>query len=71
MLVEEFGAEVNHATITNSTPLRPACFDGFLEVVEYLVQRGTQHPTSCLLSVITVSGLNEGLACQVLFQNVN
>ena len=40
MLVEEFKAEVNHATITDSTPLRPACFDGFLEVVEYLVSKG-------------------------------
>ncbi|CAH1164240.1 unnamed protein product [Phaedon cochleariae] len=30
------GADVNHATKTNSTPLRAACFDGRLDVVKYL-----------------------------------
>lgn len=45
MLVEEFGAEVDHSTVTNSTPLRPACFDGFLEVVEYLVSKGASVNT--------------------------
>ena len=31
-------ANVNHTTITNSTPLRAACFDGRLDIVRYLVE---------------------------------
>lgn len=34
-----FGASVNHATFSNSTPLRAACFDGRLDIVRYLVER--------------------------------
>ena len=30
------GADVNHLTKTNSTPLRAACFDGRLDIVKYL-----------------------------------
>lgn len=30
------GANVNHPTKTNSTPLRAACFDGRLDIVKYL-----------------------------------
>ncbi|KAG7210254.1 hypothetical protein KM043_011802 [Ampulex compressa] len=30
------GADVNHATKSNSTPLRAACFDGRLDIVKYL-----------------------------------
>lgn len=30
------GANVNHPTRTNSTPLRAACFDGRLDIVKYL-----------------------------------
>lgn len=30
------GADVNHPTKTNSTPLRAACFDGRLDIVKYL-----------------------------------
>lgn len=32
------GADVNHATKSNSTPLRAACFDGRLDVVQYLTE---------------------------------
>ena len=39
-LLVESGAEVNHATASNSNPLRPACFDGRLDIVEYLVDHG-------------------------------
>jgi Fem-1 homolog b len=31
------GADVNHRTDTDSTPLRAACFDGRLDIVQYLV----------------------------------
>jgi Fem-1 homolog b len=31
------GADVNHKTRTNSTPLRAACFDGRLDIIKYLV----------------------------------
>lgn len=30
------GANVNHPTKTNSTPVRAACFDGRLDIVKYL-----------------------------------
>ena len=36
----EAGADVNHRTTTNSTPLRIACFEDKIEVVKYLVSRG-------------------------------
>lgn len=31
------GANVNHPTKTNSTPLRAACFNGRLDIVKYLI----------------------------------
>jgi len=31
------GANVNHSTKTNSTPLRAACFNGRLDIVKYLI----------------------------------
>lgn len=34
------GADVNHPTKTNSTPLRAACFDGRLDIVKYLTDHG-------------------------------
>ncbi|XP_074650025.1 protein fem-1 homolog B-like [Tubulanus polymorphus] len=36
-ILVEFGADVNHATLSNSTPLRAACFDGRLEIVKFLL----------------------------------
>lgn len=32
------GANVNHPTKTNSTPLRAACFNGCLDIVKYLIE---------------------------------
>lgn len=32
------GADVNHATKSNSTPVRAACFDGRLDIVKYLTE---------------------------------
>lgn len=34
------GADVNHATHTMSTPLRAACFEGRLDIVQYLYDHG-------------------------------
>ncbi|XP_076259680.1 protein fem-1 homolog B isoform X1 [Rhynchophorus ferrugineus] len=36
-LLVKAGANVNHPTKTNSTPLRAACFDGRLDIVKYLI----------------------------------
>lgn len=36
-LLVKNGADVNHRTDTDSTPLRAACFDGRLDIVQYLV----------------------------------
>lgn len=49
------GANVNHATLTNSTPLRAACFDGRLDIVLYLTQHGAdiqianKYNNTCLM----------------------
>ena len=34
------GADVNHTTKSNSTPLRAACFDGRADIVKYLIEEG-------------------------------
>lgn len=39
-LLVEHGANVNHTSKTNSTPLRSACFNGNLQMVRYLVAHG-------------------------------
>ncbi|KAG5876987.1 hypothetical protein JTB14_008132 [Gonioctena quinquepunctata] len=49
------GADVNHATKTNSTPLRAACFDGRLDVVKYLtyhnadIHIANKYNNTCLM----------------------
>lgn len=49
------GADVNHATLTNSTPLRAACFDGRLDIVKYLTEHGAdihianKYNNTCLM----------------------
>ncbi|XP_033107020.1 protein fem-1 homolog B-like [Anneissia japonica] len=54
MLIER-GADVNHATSTNSTPLRAACFDGRLDIVKYLVEhdadihKPNKYNNTCLM----------------------
>uniref|UniRef100_K1R814 Protein fem-1 homolog B n=1 Tax=Magallana gigas TaxID=29159 RepID=K1R814_MAGGI len=54
-LLLECGADVNHATKTNSTPLRAACFDGRLDVVQCLVEHGAdisipnKYNNTCLM----------------------
>ena len=51
------GADVNHPTATLSTPLRAACFDGRLDIVQYLVEHGAdihlanKYNNTCLVSV--------------------
>ncbi|GLH13509.1 Protein fem-1 homolog B, partial [Gryllus bimaculatus] len=55
-LLVEAGANVNHATKSNSTPLHVACYSGVLRTVEFLIQRGADiqvqenHGHSCLMA---------------------
>ncbi|KAK3601127.1 hypothetical protein CHS0354_019119 [Potamilus streckersoni] len=39
-LLLQHGADIHAPTEINSTPLRPACYDGCLEIVKYLVDYG-------------------------------
>ncbi|CAF3431351.1 unnamed protein product [Rotaria sp. Silwood1] len=39
-LLVEHGANVNHRTKTNSTPLRGACYNGNVEMARYLIEHG-------------------------------
>lgn len=49
------GANVNHPTRTNSTPLRAACFDGRLDIVKYLTDHyadihiANKYNNTCLM----------------------
>lgn len=49
------GADVNHQTRTNSTPLRAACFDGHLDIVKYLtyhsanIHIANKYNNTCLM----------------------
>ncbi|XP_031778328.1 feminization 1-like isoform X1 [Nasonia vitripennis] len=49
------GANVNHPTKTNSTPVRAACFDGRLDIVKYLTDHSAnihianKHNNTCLM----------------------
>ena len=51
----ESGADVNHPTFSNSTPLRAACFDGRLDIVKYLIEHKAdltitnKYHNSCLM----------------------
>ncbi|KAF4530186.1 hypothetical protein B566_EDAN001445 [Ephemera danica] len=51
----KFGANVDHLTRTNSTPLRAACFDGRLDIVKYLtehnanIQIANKYNNTCLM----------------------
>ena len=50
------GADVNHTTGSQSTPLRAACFEGKLDIVAYLVEEGradvniaNKYDNTCLM----------------------
>jgi len=49
------GADVNHVTKTNSTPLRAACFEGRLDIVKYLCENNAdfhianKYNNTCLM----------------------
>lgn len=49
------GADVNHPTKSNSTPLRAACFDGRLDIVKYLtyhradINIANKYNNTCLM----------------------
>ena len=51
----EAGADVNHVTKTNSTPLRAACFEGRLDIVKYLCENeadfhiANKYNNTCLM----------------------
>lgn len=54
-LLIQHGADVNHPIVTNSIPLRPACYDGRLDIVMYFVEHGadwnitTKYKSTCLM----------------------
>ncbi|XP_064621025.1 protein fem-1 homolog B-like [Lineus longissimus] len=54
-ILVEMRAQPNHATSSNSTPLRAACFDGRLEIVEYLLKNNAdftianKYDNTCLM----------------------
>ncbi|XP_051978498.1 protein fem-1 homolog B-like [Xyrauchen texanus] len=54
-LLVSHSANVNHTTLTNSTPLRAACFDGRLDIVQYLVEHAAdisianKYDNTCLM----------------------
>ncbi|XP_070541710.1 protein fem-1 homolog B-like [Ptychodera flava] len=54
-ILVEHGANVNHTTVTNSTPLRAACFDGRLDIVSYLIEHkadisiANKYDNTCLM----------------------
>ncbi|GJQ66144.1 putative ankyrin repeat protein [Trypoxylus dichotomus] len=54
-LLVKAGADVNHPTRTNSTPLRAACFDGRLDIVKYLTDHyadihiANKYNNTCLM----------------------
>nr|XP_032809291.1 protein fem-1 homolog B [Petromyzon marinus] len=54
-LVAEAHANVNHITVTSSTPLRAACFDGRLDIVRLLVEHradvsiANKYGNTCLM----------------------
>uniref|UniRef100_A0A8D9EJB8 Protein fem-1 homolog B n=3 Tax=Cacopsylla melanoneura TaxID=428564 RepID=A0A8D9EJB8_9HEMI len=55
------GANVNHATKTQSTPLRAACYDGRLDIVKYLIEHGadfniTNHYNNSCLMIAAYKG---------------
>jgi Fem-1 family protein b len=39
-LLVEHGADVNHPTKTNSTPLRSTCYNGNVDIARYLIENG-------------------------------
>lgn len=49
------GADVNHHTRANSTPLRAACYDGRLDIVKYLTHHdadihiANKYNNTCLM----------------------
>ena len=51
----EAGADVNHVTRTNSTPLRAACFEGRLDIVQFLCENkadfhiSNKYNNTCLM----------------------
>ena len=54
-LLVEAGADVNHVTKTNSTPLRAACFEGRLDIVKFLCENkadfhiANKYNNTCLM----------------------
>lgn len=66
------GADVNHATLTNSTPLRAACFDGRLDIVKYLTEHGgdihiaNKYNNTCLM-IAAYKGRHLFFTCNIIF----
>ena len=76
-LLVEHGANVNHTTKTNSTPLRGACYSGNVDMARYLIENGADihitkenNDTNLMVSVYqkhlnVVTYLVDELRCDV------
>lgn len=53
MLIER-GADVNASNLWNKRPIHEACEDGYLEIVKFLIQRGSKTQTCSKISTPSV-----------------
>ena len=60
-LLVEYGANINHTTKSNSTPIRRAAYDGHTEIVEYLANEGADihKPNNCGQSPLSIAAAME------------
>ena len=64
-LLVEHGADINHTTKSNSTPIRGAAYDGHTEIVEYLANVGADihKPNNCGQSPLSIAAAMERCDC--------
>lgn len=61
----EHGADINHTTKSNSTPIRGAAYDGHTEIVEYLTNKGADihKANNCGQSPLSIAAAMERCEC--------